>query len=154
MGRVYLLLWVESRVRKMNIVNVMDIEEFKEDPVCLAFTTYVCDDLNISEMNFTKVDKPFGAMSVMYELFYIGKGGIVCEFYIVGTKEGLPMAMVNRGFTLSGSISENSLGFIQYAHMPYHKDGVLQIVRDLPRIAPTKNIILKNVAATTKATQH
>lgn len=108
-----------------------------KNPVTKSFTAFVLSFYvgRASGSAFFEVDEAFGKQKVSYASVFGAPTGQTLEFLIVtdATKTE-PMAMITRVFDEHGQLDEDSLSFTQYIMRAYDQEGVLAMVRELPRI--------------------
>ncbi len=120
----------------MSNLHISDVPEFKESPIALAFTTYVLATnvgIPYKLTQLTECNIKFGKGVIRYRLQLVAQDGLTYEFFIVKLDDELGM-MVQRTFS-GDDLIEDSIGLTHYQHKPYSVEGVLKLVRDLPKQA-------------------
>ncbi len=115
--------------------HISEIPEFRENPVAEAFTTYVLGTyigLKHAQAYFARCSIPFGAAEITYRMYLESSDGNTVEFFIIKKGDELG-AMALRIFDADDKLLEDHLSFTHYQMAHVDIEGVLEILRSIPK---------------------
>lgn len=116
------------------LINIHDLKIFKNEPVMLTFTGYVIQNMigvPTSHAYFQEMDLLFGKQRARFA-FVLANERQQFEFFIICNDLDKPMAMISRVF-VNGKLDGDSFSFTQYEYIKYNRDGVEELIQDLPK---------------------
>ena len=123
---------------KPDRINLMNIPGLQDAKVTQSFILYILQcKLNLGNRaaNFTKVKAPFGVATITHAIGMYSTDNSTLQEVLLLCKAGneTPTALCYRVF-IDGKYVAEYTDFVQFIIEPYSKDGVMELIAELPAV--------------------